>query len=164
MPMHAQGGLTWLWLDAPYVIAARKLFNMALEANNNGDVFPVSGDATCSACMADYAHALMNHFHTCNKVKTFVPRIDAFCRTGTLAQAVELQICSTLTLIDHFWAAQHGFRRASVACPLQCACTGHTCMHACRFMARAWACSYCTSWPPRPLSHYCSATACPGSR
>eukprot|EP00955_Chlamydomonas_euryale_P058225 357001-Chlamydomonas_euryale.AAC.17 len=39
---NAQGGLTWLWLDAPYVITARKLFNMALEANNNGDVFPVS--------------------------------------------------------------------------------------------------------------------------
>ena len=36
-----QGGLTWLWLDAPYVIAARKLFNMAVEANKKGDVFPV---------------------------------------------------------------------------------------------------------------------------
>lgn len=34
--------MTWLWLDAPYVIAARKLFNWAVEANNNGDVFPVS--------------------------------------------------------------------------------------------------------------------------
>lgn len=39
---HVQGGLTWLWLDAPYVITARKLFNMAVEANDNGDVFPVS--------------------------------------------------------------------------------------------------------------------------
>eukprot|EP00775_Hariotina_reticulata_P005931 gene5931-6171_t len=39
------GGLTWLWLDAPYVIAARKLFNWAVEANNNGDVFPIHG--TC---------------------------------------------------------------------------------------------------------------------
>lgn len=38
---HMQGGLTWLWLDAPYVITARKLFNWAVEANNNGDVFPV---------------------------------------------------------------------------------------------------------------------------
>eukprot|EP00798_Chlamydomonas_sp_ICE-L_P027707 gene27707-7350_t len=39
------GGLTWLWLDAPYVIAARKLFNMAVEANDNGEVFPIHG--TC---------------------------------------------------------------------------------------------------------------------
>ncbi|KAG2441123.1 hypothetical protein HXX76_003975 [Chlamydomonas incerta] len=39
------GGLTWLWLDSPYVIAARKLFNWALEANNKGDVFPIHG--TC---------------------------------------------------------------------------------------------------------------------
>ena len=37
-----QGGLTWLWLDSPYVIAARKLFNWAVEANNKGEVFPVS--------------------------------------------------------------------------------------------------------------------------
>lgn len=36
-----QGGLTWLWLDSPYVIAARKLFNWALEANDKGNVFPV---------------------------------------------------------------------------------------------------------------------------
>eukprot|EP00879_Flechtneria_rotunda_P025275 GHRR01026848.1.p1 GENE.GHRR01026848.1~~GHRR01026848.1.p1 ORF type:complete len:175 (+),score=32.54 GHRR01026848.1:153-677(+) len=39
------GGLTWLWLDAPYVITARKLFNWAIEANDKGDVFPVSGHA-----------------------------------------------------------------------------------------------------------------------
>lgn len=31
---ESQGGLTWLWLDAPYVITARKLFNWAVEANN----------------------------------------------------------------------------------------------------------------------------------
>jgi hypothetical protein len=36
-----QGGLTWLWLDAPYVIAARKMFNMAVKANLKGDTFPV---------------------------------------------------------------------------------------------------------------------------
>ncbi|PNH12468.1 Gamma-glutamyl hydrolase, partial [Tetrabaena socialis] len=35
------GGLTWLWLDSPYVIAARKLFNWAVEANDAGHVFPV---------------------------------------------------------------------------------------------------------------------------
>eukprot|EP00201_Polytomella_parva_P003485 CAMPEP_0175075468 /NCGR_PEP_ID=MMETSP0052_2-20121109/22023_1 /TAXON_ID=51329 ORGANISM="Polytomella parva, Strain SAG 63-3" /NCGR_SAMPLE_ID=MMETSP0052_2 /ASSEMBLY_ACC=CAM_ASM_000194 /LENGTH=361 /DNA_ID=CAMNT_0016344169 /DNA_START=117 /DNA_END=1202 /DNA_ORIENTATION=+ len=39
------GGLTWLWLDSPYVIAARKLFNMAVAANKAGDVFPIHG--TC---------------------------------------------------------------------------------------------------------------------
>jgi hypothetical protein len=37
-----QGGLTWLWLDSPYVVTARKLFNWAVEANDKGDVFPVS--------------------------------------------------------------------------------------------------------------------------
>jgi hypothetical protein len=42
-----QGGLTWLWLDAPYVIAARKLFNMAVAANDAGDVFPVRLWACC---------------------------------------------------------------------------------------------------------------------
>ncbi|GIL44397.1 hypothetical protein Vafri_1876 [Volvox africanus] len=39
------GGLTWLWLDSPYVIAARKLFNWALQANDAGKVFPIHG--TC---------------------------------------------------------------------------------------------------------------------
>ncbi|KXZ56974.1 hypothetical protein GPECTOR_1g88 [Gonium pectorale] len=39
------GGLTWLWLDSPYVLAARKLFNWALQANDAGDVFPIHG--TC---------------------------------------------------------------------------------------------------------------------
>lgn len=39
------GGLTWLWLDSPYVIAARKLYNWAKEANDNGKPFPIHG--TC---------------------------------------------------------------------------------------------------------------------
>lgn len=39
------GGLTWLWLDAPYTIACRKLFNWAIEENNKGHVFPLHG--TC---------------------------------------------------------------------------------------------------------------------
>lgn len=34
-----------MWLDAPYVITARKLFNWAVEANDRGDVFPIHG--TC---------------------------------------------------------------------------------------------------------------------
>jgi hypothetical protein len=39
---HLQGGLTWLWLDAPYVITARKLFNWAVQENDKGNPFPVS--------------------------------------------------------------------------------------------------------------------------
>ncbi|KIZ06309.1 gamma-glutamyl hydrolase [Monoraphidium neglectum] len=39
------GGLTWLWLDSPYVIAARKLFNWAVQANEAGNPFPIHG--TC---------------------------------------------------------------------------------------------------------------------
>lgn len=39
---HRQGGLTWLWLDSPYVITARKLFNMAVASNDAGNPFPVS--------------------------------------------------------------------------------------------------------------------------
>lgn len=42
-----QGGLTWLWLDAPYVITARKLFNWAVEENDKGNVFPVSNSDPC---------------------------------------------------------------------------------------------------------------------
>jgi hypothetical protein len=43
---HPQGGLTWLWLDAPYVITARKLFNWAVQENDKGNPFPVSA-ANC---------------------------------------------------------------------------------------------------------------------
>jgi gamma-glutamyl hydrolase len=39
------GGLTDLWLDSPYVVAARKLWTWAREANDAGDVFPIHG--TC---------------------------------------------------------------------------------------------------------------------
>ncbi|GBF95078.1 gamma-glutamyl hydrolase [Raphidocelis subcapitata] len=39
------GGLTWLWLDSPYVATARKLFNWAVEANDAGNPFPIHG--TC---------------------------------------------------------------------------------------------------------------------
>jgi hypothetical protein len=42
MLQHLQGGLTWLWLDAPYVITARKLFNWAVQENDKGNPFPVS--------------------------------------------------------------------------------------------------------------------------
>jgi gamma-glutamyl hydrolase len=39
------GGLTWLWKDSPYVIAAHKLFRWAVEANDAGNPFPIHG--TC---------------------------------------------------------------------------------------------------------------------
>ncbi|PSC69860.1 gamma-glutamyl hydrolase [Micractinium conductrix] len=39
------GGLTDLWMDSPYVVAARKLWQWAKEANDGGDVFPIHG--TC---------------------------------------------------------------------------------------------------------------------
>ena len=39
------GGLTDLWFDSPYVVAAQKLWTWAKEANDNGDVFPIHG--TC---------------------------------------------------------------------------------------------------------------------
>jgi gamma-glutamyl hydrolase len=39
------GGLTWLWLDSPYVLAARKLWNWAREENDKGNPFPIHG--TC---------------------------------------------------------------------------------------------------------------------
>lgn len=39
------GGLTDIWLDDPYVIAARKLWTWAKEANDAGETFPIWG--TC---------------------------------------------------------------------------------------------------------------------
>lgn len=39
------GGLTYLYLDAPYVITARKLYNMITKANDDGNVYPIHG--TC---------------------------------------------------------------------------------------------------------------------
>jgi hypothetical protein len=44
-PAGAQGGLTDLWLDDPYVVAASKLIAWAEEANAAGEVYPVWG--TC---------------------------------------------------------------------------------------------------------------------
>ena len=38
---YVQGGLTDLWLDDPYVVAASKLIKMAEAENAAGNVFPV---------------------------------------------------------------------------------------------------------------------------
>ncbi|GBF96107.1 gamma-glutamyl hydrolase [Raphidocelis subcapitata] len=43
--LFKSGGLTWLWLDSPYVGAARKLFNWAVQENDAGNPFPIHG--TC---------------------------------------------------------------------------------------------------------------------
>lgn len=42
-----QGGLTDLWLDDPYVLAAKKLIQWATEENEAGEVFPVSRLSRC---------------------------------------------------------------------------------------------------------------------
>ncbi len=42
-----QGGLTDLWLDDPYVLAAKKLIQWATEENEAGEVFPVSMLTPC---------------------------------------------------------------------------------------------------------------------
>lgn len=39
--VYMQGGLTDLWLDDPYVVAASKLIKMAEAENAAGNVFPV---------------------------------------------------------------------------------------------------------------------------
>ena len=46
--VQSQGGLTDLWLDDPYVVAASKLIAMAQEENANGRVFPVSMSSLAS--------------------------------------------------------------------------------------------------------------------
>lgn len=35
------GGAVKLWWDSAYFVAAAKLFNMAMESNKNGTIFPV---------------------------------------------------------------------------------------------------------------------------
>ena len=42
-----QGGLTDLWLDDPYVLAAKRLIQWATEENEAGEVFPVSMLSPC---------------------------------------------------------------------------------------------------------------------
>ena len=52
-----QGGLTDLWLDDPYVLAAKKLIQWATEENEAGEVFPVSMLSPCPCCTCSYAEA-----------------------------------------------------------------------------------------------------------
>jgi gamma-glutamyl hydrolase len=71
------GGLTWLWLDAPYVITARKLFNWAVEENDKGNVFPIHG--TCLGFQL--LHILVSN----------VSRNDLLIETDSVAHAATLQ-------------------------------------------------------------------------
>lgn len=73
-----QGGLTWLWLDSPYVLAARKFFNWAIEANNNGDVFPIHG--TCLG------------FQLLHILASNVSRNDLLVDTDSVAHASTLKL------------------------------------------------------------------------
>lgn len=49
-----QGGLTDLWLDDPYVLAAKKLIQWATEENEAGEVFPVSRLSPCPCWTCSY--------------------------------------------------------------------------------------------------------------
>lgn len=41
--------MTDLWLDDPYVLAAKKLLQWATEENEKGNVYPVSASASLSS-------------------------------------------------------------------------------------------------------------------
>ena len=53
-----QGGLTDLWLDDPYVLAAKKLIQWATEENEAGEVFPVSMLSLCPCWTCYYSEAI----------------------------------------------------------------------------------------------------------
>jgi len=53
-----QGGLTDLWLDDPYVLAAKKLIQWATEENEAGEVFPVSRLSPCPCWTCSYSEAI----------------------------------------------------------------------------------------------------------
>ncbi|KAG1661191.1 hypothetical protein FOA52_005997 [Chlamydomonas sp. UWO 241] len=78
------GGLTWLWLDAPYVITARKLFNMAVAANDAGDVFPIHG--TCLG------------FQLLHILASNVSRNDLLIETNSTSHAATLPTPNTTAL------------------------------------------------------------------
>ncbi|KAF5835633.1 peptidase C26-domain-containing protein [Dunaliella salina] len=71
------GGLTWLWLDSPYVLAARKLFQWAVQANDAGDPFPIHG--TCLG------------FQLLHILASNVSRNDLLIETDSTSHATTLQ-------------------------------------------------------------------------
>jgi hypothetical protein len=70
--------LTWLWKDSPYVIAARKLFNMAVASNDAGDPFPIWG--TC------LGHQLLQI------LATNISRNDLLVETDSVAHPATLEL------------------------------------------------------------------------
>ncbi|KDD75679.1 hypothetical protein H632_c555p0 [Helicosporidium sp. ATCC 50920] len=70
------GGLTNLWLDDPYVLAARKLWTWAKERNDKGDVFPIHG--TCLG------------FQLLHLLETNVNYTDMLVRTESVSQAAPM--------------------------------------------------------------------------
>ena len=68
--LFLQGGLTDLWLDDPYVVAASKLVAMAEEENANGRVFPVRH--TCSTCKQQLT-ALLSACSSANNICLVCP-------------------------------------------------------------------------------------------
>lgn len=82
------GGLTYLWLDSPYVATARKLFNWAVEANDKGEVFPIHG-----ICLG---HQLL-HILVSN-----VSRNDILVDTDSVAHPSTLQLTAAAATSDFF--------------------------------------------------------------
>ncbi|KAK9833340.1 hypothetical protein WJX81_007993 [Elliptochloris bilobata] len=70
------GGLTDLWLDDPYVVAASKLVKWAEEANAAGEVFPVWG--TC------LGHQLLQVLATNASFEELLVETDAVSHPSTL--------------------------------------------------------------------------------
>ena len=85
-PAGAQGGLTDLWLDDPYVVAASKLVAWAEEANAAGEVYPVWG--TC------LGHQLLQILATNASFEELLVETDAVVRPRCPAAACAPATCS----------------------------------------------------------------------
>ena len=98
-----QGGLTDLWLDDPYVVAASKLVRWAEEANAAGDAFPVWG--TC------LGHQLLQILATNASFEELLVETDAVVRvpppTGRCLSFLTIS-CSPST---DLWAKFQGATR-----------------------------------------------------
>lgn len=84
------GGLTWLWLDSPYVLAARKLWNWAREENDKGNPFPIHG--TC------LGHQLLHI------LETNISRNDLLVDTDSVAHPATLEFTADANSSKFFGA------------------------------------------------------------
>lgn len=141
-----QGGLTWLWLDAPYVITARKLFNWAVESNNKGDVFPVSHlQAKLCGQETSQSHILYR-------------QLAADCATPAVTSHCQLRNSSSMHIPD--WASHPMFHAVTsiwimvVILIPPCMVVLH--LLSCRSTAPASASSCCISWCPMFRATTCS--------